>query len=215
LSGIVLHGYRYSVYLRIARMALLEKGLGWTHAEVDPFAETVPAGYLALNPFGNVPTLVHGGFVLYETAAIARYVDEAFPGPKLQPEAPRERARMSQIVAIIDAYGYRPMVRQVFSQRVFNPARGRLPDEATVAEGLSRSRPVLSALESLSADGPFLTGGRLTLADIHLAPMMAYFVAAPEGREALADHARLSAWWMSVSRRPSLIATEPGLPSPD
>jgi len=37
-----LHGYRYSVYLRIAAMTLIEKNVGWTHIEVDPFGETVP-----------------------------------------------------------------------------------------------------------------------------------------------------------------------------
>ncbi len=62
-----LHGYRYSVYLRIVAMTLIEKNVSWTHVEVDPFAETIPETYLALNPFGRVPTLVHDGFVLYET----------------------------------------------------------------------------------------------------------------------------------------------------
>ena len=66
-------------------MTLAEKGVPWTHVEVDPFAETIPETYLALNPFGRVPTLVHGGFVLYETTAITRYIDEAFSGPPLQP----------------------------------------------------------------------------------------------------------------------------------
>ena len=82
-----LHGYRYSVYLRIAAMTLIEKGVAWTHVEVDPFDEPIPQSYLALNPFGRVPTLVHDGFVLYETTAITRYIDEAFPGPSLQPVA--------------------------------------------------------------------------------------------------------------------------------
>lgn len=137
--AVTLHGYSYSVYLRIARMTMLEKGVAWRHVEVDPFADEIPADYLALNPFGRVPTLDHDGFVLYETTAITRYIDEAFDGPSLQPEAPRERARMNQIIAIADSYGYWPMVRQVFSQRVFN-ARRMTPDEAVVAEGLEHLR---------------------------------------------------------------------------
>ena len=132
--AVVLHGYRYSVYLRIAAMTLAEKGVAWAHVEVDPFADTVPPDYLALNPFGRVPTLVHDGFALYETTAITRYVDGAFGGPSLQPGDVRHRARMNQIIAVADAYGYWPMVRQVFSQRVFNPARGRAADEAAMAE---------------------------------------------------------------------------------
>ena len=94
LMSVELHGYRYSVYLRIVAMTLAEKGVSWTHVEVDPFAETIPETYLSLNPFGRVPTLVHGGFALYETTAITRYIDEAFSGPALQPSDPRERARI-------------------------------------------------------------------------------------------------------------------------
>ena len=77
-----------------------------------------------------MPTLVHDGFVLYETSAITRYVDEAFPGPALQPTEPAQRARMNQIVAIVDSYGYWPMVRQVFSHRVFRRPAGETGDEA-------------------------------------------------------------------------------------
>lgn len=210
---VIIHGYRYSVYVRIVRMALIEKGVGWGHVEIDPFAETPSADYLRLNPFGRVPTLRDGDFTLYETTAITRYVDERFPGISLQPEPPRERARMNQMISIIDSYGYRPMVRQVFSQRVFNPALGNAPDEAMIAEGLARSAVVLDAIEGFAGDGPFLVGDRLSLADIHLAPMIAYFAAAPEGCAVLSKRRKLTAWWLAMRRRPSVIETEPGLPS--
>src|SRR5436190_22444990 len=127
---LVLHGYHYSVYLRIVRLVLAEKGLSYDRIEVDPFAPDVPAAYLALHPFGRVPTLVHDGFVLYETGAITRYVDRTFAGSALQPATPRALARMDQLIGIIDSYGYWPMVRQVFSHRVFRAAAGRPVDEA-------------------------------------------------------------------------------------
>jgi glutathione S-transferase len=209
--AVTLYGYHYSVYLRIARMTMLEKGVAWSHVEIDPFADEIPADYLALNPFGRVPTLDHDSFVLYETTAITRYIDEAFGGPGLQPEAPRERARMNQITAIADSYGYWPMVRQVFSQRVFN-ARRRTPDEAVIAEGLARSRKVLAALEPLIGGGDFLVGDRLTLADLHLGAMIAYFTAADEGAAALGDYPNLGSWWATFRSRKSLAETEPGLP---
>ena len=84
--ALILHGYRYSVYVRIARLALVEKGVAYDQVEINPFAAEIPGSYLALHPFGRVPTLVQGDFVLYETAAITRYVDRAFEGPVLQPE---------------------------------------------------------------------------------------------------------------------------------
>jgi glutathione S-transferase len=209
---VVLHGYHYSVYVRIVRMALLEKGLSWRHVEVDPF-EDIPASYLALNPFGRVPTLEHDGFVLFETSAIIRYIDEVFDGPRLQPEAPRERARMNQIIAVIDSYGYWPMVRQVFAQRIFAPAISNAGDEAMIADGIAKSQNVLSALENLTSDEVFLVGPSLSLADLHLAAMMAYFTQAPEGERALAAYPKLSSWWRRMAQRVSLVETDPGLPS--
>ncbi|MBN8945476.1 MAG: glutathione S-transferase family protein [Rhizobiales bacterium] len=211
-----LHGYHYSVYVRIVRMVLAEKAVAFEHVEVNPFAEDMPEAYLALHPFRRVPTFVHDGFVLYETAAISRYVDEAFAGPALQPVLPRERARMAQIISMIDSYGYIPLVRQVFAQRVFGPRLGRPADEAMIRSGLDGATRFLAALDDLvAADdggaGP-LVGGAWSLADLHLAPMIAYFTAAPEGSALLPDYPRLAAWWRVMQSRPSLGATEPGLP---
>jgi len=211
--GVTLHGYRYSVYLRIARLVLVEKGVSWDHVEIDPFAETIPDNYLALHPFGRVPTLVHDDFVLYETTAITRYVDETFPGRRLQPSQARHRARMNQIIAVADAYGYWPMVRQVFVQRVFNPATGSKSDGAILAEGLRASRRVLAALEEMASGGDFLVGDALSLADLHLGAMTAYFAAAEEGAAELAAFPRLHAWWQALKERDSLARTEPGLPA--
>jgi glutathione S-transferase len=211
--ALVLHGYRYSVYLRVVRLVLAEKAVPYDRVEVNPFAADVPADYLRLHPFGRVPTLVHDDVVLYETAAITRYIDRAFAGPPLQPEEARAAARMDQIIAVIDAYGYWPMVRQVFSHRVFRPAMGQPSDADEVARGLAASARVLYALEDLASPATCLTGEQVSLADFHLAAMMAYFTAAPEGAALLAKHARLADWWQEFARRPSLAATDPGLPS--
>jgi glutathione S-transferase len=207
--SLVLHGYRYSVYLRIVRLALAEKGVAYDRVEVNPFASEVPADYLALHPFGRVPTLVHDDFVLYETGAITRYLDRAFAGPALQPASPRSLARMDQIISIVDSYGYWPLVRQVFSHRVFRPAAGRPADEAEVAQGLAGAAKVLAALEALAAPEAFLAGPALSLADLHLGAMVAYFAAAPEGAALLKNHPRLGRWWESLRRRPSIAATDP------
>jgi glutathione S-transferase len=211
--SLVLHGYYYSVYNRIARLALAEKGVAYDRVEVNPFADTPPE-YLALHPFGRVPTLVHDGFVLYETGAITRYVDRSFPGPALQPATPRALARMDQLIGVIDSYGYWPMVRQVFSHRVFRTAAGRPVDEAEIARGLDGSAKVLAALEALASE-PFLAGPELSLADLHVGAMIAYFTLAPEGAAALAKYPRLAKWWAHVSHRASFATTDPGLPKRD
>ena len=210
---LALHGYRYSVYVRIARLALAEKGVAYDRVEVNPFAPDVPAPYLALHPFGRVPTLVHDDFALYETGAITRYLDRTFAGPALQPNQPRALGRMDQIIGVIDSYGYWPLVRQVFSHRVFRPAIGQPADEAEVGRGLAGATKVLAALQALAVPDAFLVGPALSLADLHLGAMIAYFAAAPEGAALLENYPRVAAWWTHLGRRPGFAATDPGLPS--
>jgi glutathione S-transferase len=207
----VLFGAAYSVYTRIARLALLEKGVAHAFEEVDIFDPAgPPAGYRERHPFGKVPAFTHDGFELYETAAIARYVDEAFPGPPLQPATPRGRARVAQIVGILDSYGYRPMVWDIFVERVRRPQQNEQSDETAIAAALVKTDRCLGVLEGLMGSGPCLAGEALSLADLHAAPMIAYLRAAPEGAVLMAEHPRLAAWWERISARPSMQAT----PSP-
>ena len=203
-----LYGASYSVYTRIARLALEEKGVAYRLVETDVFAAGgPPAGHLRRQPFGRIPALDHDDFALYETVAIARYVDEAFPGPALQPETVASRARMTQIVGLLDSYGYRPMVWDVYVERVLAGEDGRVPDEARIAAGLAQADVVLGELERMIGAYAFLAGEGVTLADLHAAPIIAYFRIAPEGAQALSRHPRLSAWWERMNRRPSLQRT--------
>ena len=208
-----LYGYQYSVYSWIARLALQEKAVDYHWIEINPYASDVPESYLALHPFKRVPTLVHDHFQIYETGAITRYVDEAFAGPRLQPTDPRHRARCSQFLSIIDSYVYWPMVRQVFSHRVFRPRLGRPSDATEVQSGLEAAPQILAALERLVADTDYLCGADISLADIHLAPMLGYFAMAEEGDALLKAHRKLSHWWAATSARPAYRATRPRLPA--
>lgn len=210
--NVELYGYQYSVYSWIARLALEEKGASYHWIEINPFAPDVPESYLALHPFKRVPALVHDTFQVYETGAITRYVDEAFPGPRLQPTDPRHRARCSQLLSIIDSYVYWPLVRQVFSHRVFRPRLGRASDATEIQKGLDAAPEVLAALERLVADTEYLSGTELSLADIHLAPMIGYFAMAGEGEALLKRHRKLGHWWATMSARTAYCATMPRLP---
>jgi glutathione S-transferase len=207
-----LHGYQYSVYAWIARLAMHEKGIGYTWIEVNPFARDVPADYLAMHPFGRVPTLVHGEFVLFETGAITRYLDEAFEGPRLQPINPKDRGRVSQIISVIDSYAYWPLVRQVFSHGVFRPRLGHPADPVEYQRGLEAAPSVLRALDQLASGGDFMVADSLSLADIHLAPMIGYFTSDPGGETMLKQHHRLSAWWSMMSVKKHLVDTRPEIP---
>jgi glutathione S-transferase len=212
MSEPILFGAAYSVYVRSARLALEEKGVPYTLKEVDVFAPGgPPAEYKARHPFGRIPAFEHDSFRLYETGAITRYVDEAFPGPRLQSADAKHRARMNQVISILDNYGYRTLVWDIFVERVRAPHRGRAPDEAKIATALQPAATCLGALESIMADAPYLTGGELTLADLHAVPMFAYFRLAAEGAALMERHPRLQGWWTRMAERPSVrrVCTPP------
>lgn len=202
----IVYGARYSAYVRSVLLALAEKGVAHDVVEVDIFAKDgPPADHLARHPFGKIPAFEHDGFRLYETPAIARYVDEAFPGPALQPADIRDRARMMQAVGILDSYAYRRWVWDIYVERVSLPKRGGVSDEAKIQAALPKADAAAKALDDLLDGRPFLAGNALSLADLHAAPMLGYFERAPEGAATIARHARLAAWWKSLSKRQSVF----------
>lgn len=198
MTAPVLYGAGYSVYTRIARLALMAKGVEYRLETVDVFA---PGADVSRHPFGRIPVLEHAGFRVYEACAIGRYVDAAFAGPALEPADARGRARVAQAVSVLDSYAFRPLVLEIYVQRVGRPQ----PDEARIQAALGPARRVLAALESLAEEGAF--GAQLGLAEAHLAPMLAYFTLAAEGRALLAERPALSAWWSEMARHPAVLAT--------
>jgi glutathione S-transferase len=169
---------------------------------------------LKIHPFGRIPAFEHGGFRLYEAVPIARYVDEAFEGPLLQPNDIHERARMNQIISVLDSYAYRTLIWDIYVARTGGPPSGNVPDELRIASVLPRARICLKSLSELMGDGLWLAGPALTLADLHAAPIFDYFLRTAEGQNLVTSVAPLMRWWNQVEQRASMHATEPTRTSP-
>ena len=208
----VIYGPAISTYVRTARLVCEEKGAAYELVDVDIMqgANKSPE-HLARHPFGRVPAFEHDGFKLYETSAITRYLDAALPGPALTPAEPKGAARMQQAIAVVDSYAYGSMISAIVIQRVVMPMVGGVADETVIAAAIPTAETSLAAFEELLGGGPFLAGDGLSLADLHLAPVMAYFSATPEGQARLPSHPRLARWWGAVSSRPSMVKTQPPL----
>lgn len=206
----ILYGPGYSTFVRASRLALEEKGAAYEFEEFD-FLQGMPAEQLERHPFGKVPAFQHDDFKLYETCAILRYVDEAFPGPSLQPDTPRQRARMTQIISIIDGYGYGPIVGDIVIQRVVMPMLGQDSDEDVIRSALPKAEKAIQVLEAFLGEHSHLASDGMSLADLHFVPIYDYLSQTPDGDPILDRAPRLAEWWGKMSARDSVVRTKPSL----
>ncbi len=208
----VIYGPAFSTYVRSVRLTLEEKAAPYRLEEVNILegAHQTPE-HRARHPFAKVPAFEHDGFALYETVAMMLYVDETFEGPSLQPAEPRERARMAQVLGIMNAYAYPACIGSCVVQRLVVPLMGGTPDEAVIAEAVPQATTSVEALEALIDGKDFFAGAKLSLADLHVAPIYDYFSRTPEGEAALQGTPNLRRWWAGMSERPSVQKTKPAL----
>lgn len=210
MAAPVIYGPAFSTYVRTVRLALEEKPASYELVDVEVMkgAHKQPE-HLARNPFGKVPAFSHDGFDLYETDAIVRYIDQAIPGQDLQPIEAQPRARMNQIIGIVDSFGYTCMITKVAVNRLIRPMLGEKADEGTIKEALPTAELCLKEFERLMGNGKYLTGDKLSLADLFVVPLYHYLALTPEGQELLTPRGKIRAWWDLMRTRSSVIATEP------
>ncbi|MFO0989809.1 MAG: glutathione S-transferase family protein [Alphaproteobacteria bacterium] len=205
MTDITIYGPAMSTYVRTARLAAAEKGIAHAIEEVDWGSEA----HRRLHPFAKVPAMRHGDFVLYETEAICRYIDRAFPGPALQPAEIHALARMDQWLSAVRDYVYPVMVVELMWERLVVPMEGGQPDERKIAAAVPKMREHLAVFEQALADDPYLAGAAPSLADWMLFPILAYLRVTPEGEAALPGAPKLGAWFARIAARPSAAATDP------
>lgn len=210
MSDPIIYGPAYSTYTRSLRLALEEKDVPYRLEEINILegAHQTPE-YLARQPFAKVPAFEHDGFELFETTAMLLYADEAFEGTDLQPYDPYERAKMTQVLSIINAYAYSACIGSCFTQRLIMPMLGEKPDEEAVAAAVPQAATSFEALEAIIDTKEFFAGDKLSLADLIVVPVYDYFSQTPEGEKVLGGTPNLRRWWGAISQRESVQKTKP------
>ena len=181
MTEIVIYGVPGSPFVRSVQMCAEEKSAPY---RLDALAPGGLRGddHKSRHPFGRVPVIDHGDFRLYETQAILRYLDAAFPEPWLQPGEPRAIGRMNQIIGINDWYFFPKVAAVIVFNRIVGPVlMGHVPDEKAIADAMPLARTCVTELNRLIGDQRFLAGSELSLADLMLAPQLDFFDATPEG----------------------------------
>lgn len=151
---------------RIIRWMLEEVGQPY-EARVLSWGENRSPAYLAVNPMGKVPAIVHGDTVVTECAAICAYLADAFPQAGLAPPV-GSMARGSYYRWLF--FGAGPLEHAVSSKAV-----GWEPNEEQRGMlGFGRLADVLDTLEGAVADREFLAGDRFTAADLYIASHLSW-----------------------------------------
>ena len=210
MSQPIVYGDPISTYVRSVRLALAEKGVQHSLVTVDLVkGQHKEADHMARNPWGKMPAFEHAGQRFYEVSAIMRYVDDAFPGPALMPSTPAERVRVNQLMSIVDSYGYAASITNIFIPRVLVPSLGGQTDEAQVKAAKPQAMLFLTETNRLLGGTPFFGGNNVSLADLHLLPVLTYLQATPEGRSLMSDSPGLGAWMARMNQRGSVKAVMP------
>lgn len=210
MSQPVVYGDAISTYVRSVRLALAEKGVEHTLSAVDLVkGQHKEPEFIARQPFGKMPAFEHDGNAFYEVSAMLRYVDEAFEGPALMPSTPAARARINQVLSIVDSYGYGSSITELFIPRILVPMLGGETDEAVVKAAVPKAQLFVDVIEKLLGSGNFFGGDTVTLADLHLLPVLTYLSAAPEGKAILESASGLRGWLSRMSARDSAKSVMP------
>lgn len=202
---LVLHHNDMSSCSQKVRFVLEEKGIAWSSEELNlRLGEQFNKEYTALNPKAVVPTLVEGEMVITESAVIAQYLDERFPGRSLTPSDPLGRARLRLWIHPIDEYLHNDISimsnAMVFADeiRAANDTEEKLerylasiPDpqkralrRELVTEGtnagvfriaLWRYKKFFGRISATLSSSPFLLGDVMTLADVVCLPYIIRF----------------------------------------
>lgn len=203
MNNITVYGMAQSVYTQIVLLVLEEKKVAYDFQETDIFSDQIVSKIGKLNPFKKIPILVHDGFRLYETSAITRYIDETFPGVSLQPSDNKKRARMHQIIALLDAHAYTPMIWGLYVQQVSFPEQGKVSDLSVIEDALNNTSICLDALSDLMGECLYLSNSRLSLADLHAFPILYHLSLTGHGSTLLSNQPSINKWLKVMATRPS------------
>lgn len=144
---------------QIARWALHEAGADYEQHILDYGTTMKAPEYLAINPMGKVPAIVHDGRTVTECAAICAYLADAFPSAGLQPT--REE--------LADYYRWLFFAAGPVEAAITNRHMKWEPnDEQQRMAGYGNYDQAVGALESALSGKNYICGQRFTAADIYV-----------------------------------------------
>lgn len=197
-----LHYHPFSIYARRVLITLLEKGLSFDPVTVDMAARQHRSPeYLALNPYGRVPTLEEDGLVLYESAAIMQYLEATHPQPALTPADAKGRALVDMHLRLCDAQMGAPTGTIIFPKRFMPKERWDMTAIDAAQKAVIKH---LAIVEQQLGNNEYLVGNRYSLADIAYIPFIEFLPLME-----ITPGPAVAAWRERLLVRPSSVQTRP------
>jgi len=192
---------------RVVKMFLAEKGIDVDRIEVDlRSGENRREPYLAVNPAGQTPALVlESGVAITEITAICEYLEEITPHPPLIGTNAEERAQTRMWTRRVDIKVCEPMAngfRFAEGLPMFESRMRCLPEAAPGLKAVAQDG--IAWLEA-NFKGPWITGGRFSLADILLFAFIDFGIVV--GQPLDPQYAKVGEWFARVKARPSAAAS--------
>ena len=133
-SGVTLHHWEPNANSGKPMLTLAEKGVPFASVYIDLLAfDQHKPEYLAINPMGTIPAMVHGDRLMNESTAIMEYIEEAFPGPALMPASAVDKWRVRWWMKFVDQWLGPSFSMIGWSMFIGPQVRQRDPDELKAA----------------------------------------------------------------------------------
>jgi glutathione S-transferase len=192
-----LYGNPMSTCTRVVLMTLAETGTPYEMHTLDfAKAEHKSPAHVARQPFGRIPAIEDDGFEMFESRAIAHYINEKAHG-KLVPTDLKARARTEQWINI-ETNEFTGNAMKFVYEHVFKRPQDKAVLEAA-GKGLATT---LGVMDKQLGKTPYLAGSEFTLADVVFMPYVDYVMMTP-ARELVEKCPNVMAWWGKVSERPT------------
>lgn len=199
MSQITLYAHPFSNNSMRPQIVLDEKGIDYDYVKVDLFkGDHKRPEYLAINPRGQVPTLVDGDVHIWESVAIVQYLEHRYPEPSL---IPVESKATATYFRLIGEFNQKLDPTNIFGSVKFGGKR-----RTDLSDRIDKLIAECNRWEGYVGNGPYFTGESFSIADIIVLPFFGVVIdglGLPE-----IDYPNLHAWYKRCKARPS-VAKQP------
>ncbi|GGO72778.1 glutathione S-transferase family protein [Bowmanella pacifica] len=177
MQKVHIYSVPFSSFGRVAQLVCEEKQIPYSMGTTVAGHEVPFKGeqHLAWHPYGKMPVLLSGDKVLCESSSIIRYLDNQFPGPKLQPQDPWLAAKLDERVLLLANYINHALIRDYMLELVFPKGPEGTPRLDVIEMNKPAALDALALVEKwLSEEGGYLFGSEFSLADAMALPSLYY-----------------------------------------